>query len=133
MEKLNDILVNTIIFFFVVTVLDGAVRLNTSSGVLDKVLVGLLYGVTVSFSRNILKFFKLQVNNVLLLVSTVLLSLAFALGSSYLLRLLVFTKSTINLGINSIQPIEFPDATISLLVFSIITAVLTFILVARER
>ncbi len=132
MKKLNDILVNTLIFFFVVTLLEGAVRLNTSSGLLDRILVGLIYGITVAFGRNIIKFFKLPVTNVLIFVATFGLSLLFSLVCAYVLRLLVFTDASINLGLSSIQPIEFADPTISLLVFSIITSVLTFILVSRE-
>ncbi len=133
MKRLNDILINVLIFFFVVTLLEGAVRLNTSSGIADKLLVGVLYGVIVAFTRNVIKFLKFPLTDAMIAITTIILSLGFSLVSSYVLRLMVFNTSSINLGIESIAPINFSDGTISLLVFSIIAGVLTFILVTRER
>lgn len=133
MKRLNDILINVLIFFFVVTLLEGAVRLNTSSGIADKLLVGVLYGVIVAFTRNVIKFLKFPLTDAMIAITTIILSLGFSLVSSYVLRLMVFNTSSINLGIDSIAPINFSDGTISLLVFSIIAGVLTFILVTRER
>lgn len=133
MKRLNDVLINTLIFFFVVTLLEGAVRLNTSSGIADKLLVGILYGVIVAFTRNVIKFFKFPLTDAVIAAFTIGLSLGFSVISFYVLRLLIFSASSINLGIDSIQPIVFSDGTISLLVFSIISGILTFILVTRER
>jgi hypothetical protein len=133
MKRLNDVLINTLIFFFVVTLLEGAVRLNTSSGVADKLLVGILYGVIVAFTRNVIKFLKFPLTDATVATFTIALSLGFSLLSFYILRLLVFSASSINLGVDSIPPIVFSDGTISLLVFSIISGILTFILVTRDR
>lgn len=123
MRQLFSVLLNLLIFFFLIGIFGSAISVVGGNTVLNKVLVGLLFGVFMMLVPNILKFFKLPVNGGSQLLMGILVSFVFYFLSLYILNFIMITGSRIDLGLSFIQPIVLQDRTVALVFFSLVSAV----------
>lgn len=113
---------NMMLFFFLVVVFGGALRINNGR-VLDEIIVALVFGIFMSLIPNILKFFKLPVNPGSLILMGVIVSFVFFFVGLYLFSFINITGQSIVLGISFIDPIVLPDKTFTLVILSVVAAV----------
>src|SRR5690606_4983292 len=100
MRQLFSVLLNLLIFFFLIGIFGSAISVVGGNTVLNKVLVGLLFGVFMMLVPNILKFFKLPVNGGSQLLMGILVSFVFYFLSLYILNFIMITGSRIDLGLS---------------------------------
>ncbi len=120
MKNLYVVLVNTLLFFFIATVIDG---ISISGGtVLSIVLVGVIFGVLMMLIPAILKFFKISVNTgSRMLMALVMSFLFFFLLHSGFGGIATITGSSIDLGLGS-APIKLAGSLETLMVAALTTA-----------
>lgn len=120
MKDVYVILRNMLLFFFLVAIFDGTIVVMENT-VVDKTLVGLGFGLVMMLLPNMLKFFKLPVNNGSMLLLGVIVSFAFYFVGLYLMDFVAITGNYVNLGISDIN-IKFEDRTVALVVLSVTSA-----------
>lgn len=125
MRNIYVILLNMLIFFFLVGVLNPAIGVTGNNSVVSKILVGLLFGVFMMLIPNVLKFLKLPVNGGSMLLMGIIVSFLFYFLSIYLFQLIIVQAANINLGIPLVGPIVLGDRTVALVFLSLVSAVLS--------
>jgi len=122
MKNVYVTLRNMMLFFFLVVIFGGALRINNGK-VLDEIIVALVFGVFMSFIPNILKFLKLPVNPGSMILMGVIVSFVFFFVGLYLFNFINIIGQTIVLGISFLDPIVLPDKTFTLVVLSLVAAI----------
>jgi hypothetical protein len=122
MRQVFSILLNMLIFFFLVGIFGSAISVIGGSSVINKVIVGLIFGIFMMLIPNVLKFFKLPVNGASLLLMGVIVSFVFYFVSIYILSIISVTGSSIDLGIAFFEPILLQDRTVALVFLSLVSA-----------
>lgn len=129
MRKLFTILINLLIFFFLLGIFNNAFSIVGGDTVVNKLIIGLIFAVLMAIVPNIIKFFKVEVNTASTFLVSLLLSFIFYYLSIYILGLISVNLTTIDLGISFIHPIDLKDRTVALL---FLTAVSTLFSVLME-
>jgi hypothetical protein len=116
-------LVNMLLFFFIVTVFSGITVRGGSF--LEKVWVGLLFGVFMAGVPHVLKFFKLAVSSGSLLLMGVVMSFIFFFIGIYFLDLFNISRSTVDIGVSFIPEISLQDRTMAIVFLSLVSAIMS--------
>ncbi len=126
MRNLYVLIRNMLLFFFLVVVFSGPLLIRNGT-FLDKLLVGLLFGLFMMLIPNVLKFFKLPVNNGSLLLMGVIVAFLFFFVALYnpFLPLITVVGGNVDLGLGFIQPIKLQDKTVALVFLSLVSAVIS--------
>lgn len=128
MHKLFLILLNLLIFFFLISIFDSAFSISGEATIVYKLLVGLAFAVLLSFSSNILKFFKIQINFASLFLVSFVIAFIFFFVALYLLGLIYVNKSVIDFGLPFLVPIELSDRTMALVFLSVVSSFLSVLM-----
>ncbi|BCX14195.1 MAG: hypothetical protein KatS3mg085_727 [Candidatus Dojkabacteria bacterium] len=118
---------NTLLFFFLISLFQDtiAVRNNT---MVDKIFVGLLFGLLMASLPIILKFFKLPVNAGSLILIGVVAAFLFYFVGFYLTEFLtVASNGVVETGIESLD-FRMEDRTVAFMVLSVVSATLSMIM-----
>jgi len=124
MRTVYVILRNMLLFFFLVVIFGGALRINRGS-VLDELIVALVFGIFMAVIPNILKFFKLPVNAGSLILMGIIVSFVFFFVGLYVFNFITITGQNIVLGISFLDPIVLRDKTFTLVILSLVAAALS--------
>ena len=124
MKRIFVILLNLLVFFFVMNIFTPTIQVQGISGftqTINSIVVGLIYGICMMMVPNILKFFKLSVQTSSMYLMSIFVSFLFFFISRYFFNL-------INLGTGNITIIpgiiiSLPDQTVTIVFLSIITAI----------
>lgn len=128
MHKLFLILLNLLIFFFLISIFDSTFSISGEATIVYKLLVGLAFAVLLSFSSNILKFFKIQINFASLFLVSFVIAFIFFFVALYLLGLIYVNKSVIDFGLPFLVPIELSDRTMALVFLSVVSSFLSVLM-----
>jgi hypothetical protein len=119
MKNLYVVIVNALLFFFIVQIVNG-IRISNGT-VISTIFVGLLFGLTMMMVPIILRFFKISVTTgSRMLLALVLSFLFFFLIHTGFASIGKITGSTINFGIG--DPIKLAGSLETLMVASIVSA-----------
>lgn len=122
MRKVYVVLRNMLLFFFLVEVFAGALVVNRGT-VIDKILVGIVFGIFMMLIPNILKFFKMPLNSGTLMLVGVIVSFMFFFVGIYVLQIITVAPKAVDLGIAFVQPIQLTDKTVALVFLSLVSAI----------
>lgn len=133
MSKLYTIIINTLLFFFIVTVVNGVVI--SGGTVVGKTLAGLVFGLLIMLVPLVLKFFKITVNAASQLLLATLISFLFF----FLIYIGVFPFGSIGgsvidfgFGANSVMRIDPLGTLIFVALFSAVSSTLLQLLSERN-
>lgn len=123
MKRFYHTLRNLLIFILITVIFEGALVFGAKT-FMDKLLLGLVFGFLLTFSSNVLKFFKLPVNIPSeFLLNLVISFIVFLLLHSPLNYIRVEAKTFVT-GISLIDPVTFSDSTMGIVILSFVTAIL---------
>lgn len=114
-------LVNMLLFFFIAEIFGGALLINRGE-VIDKIVVGIIFGFFMAMVPHILKFFKLPVNGGSLFLMSLIVAFLFFFLGLYIFNFITITGKSIALGISLLDPIVLPDRTFALVTLTLVTA-----------
>jgi hypothetical protein len=123
MKFLYSTLINALLFYFIVSVFSGGIKIAGGSNILSNIIAGLLFGALIAAIPTILGFFKLPVT----WASTLLMCLILAFAFYFLLftgfaGLGAIAPTTIVLGIGS-AVIALPTAIQTMVAATVFTAI----------
>ncbi len=122
MKTVFIVLLNMLLFFFLVGIFGNALQVSRGT-LIDKVIVGLIFGIFMAMIPSMLKFFKLPVSGGSLLLMGIIVSFVFFFLGMYIFNFIVISpKSSITFGIPFIDPINLPDRTFTLVFLSLVAA-----------
>lgn len=122
MRNIYVLIRNMLLFFFLVVVFSGPLLIRNGT-FLDKLLVGLLFGLFMMLIPNILKFFKLPVNSGTLILMGVITAFVFYFVALYVFNFITVVGGSVDLGLGFIDPIKLQDKTVALVFLSLVSAV----------
>ena len=125
MRKVFLVLLNLLIFFFVIGIFGSAFSITGGDTIINRLAIGLVFAVLMAFVPNVLKFFKIQINFASMFLVTILLSFLFFFLALYFFGVISINAVTIDIGLQIIKPIELADRTVALLILSIFAAILS--------
>ena len=121
MRNIYVLIRNMLLFFFLVVVFSGPLLIRNGT-FLDKLLVGLLFGLFMMLIPNILKFFKLPVNSGSLILMGVIVAFVFYFVALYVFNFITVVGGSVDLGLGFIEPIKLQDKTVALVFLSLVSA-----------
>ncbi|RMD76783.1 hypothetical protein D6810_02965 [Candidatus Dojkabacteria bacterium] len=126
MRKFFIVILNMLIFFFLADVLNPTLVVKRVLGyesVLNSVIVGVLYGVFMMLVPNLVKFFKLSLNNGSFYLFSILMAFLFFFLVKYFLGMVLIKGGVINIlpGLS----ILVPDETFAIVFVSLISALMS--------
>lgn len=126
MKKVFIVLLNMFIFFFIISALSPALKVNAIpgfSGIINGVIVGLIYGVFILIVPNILKFFKISPKTGALYLMGVIVSFFFYFIMRYIFGLIQITGGNVVLlpGFS----VSLVDSTVAIVFISLFSAVVS--------
>ena len=130
MHKVFTVILNMLIFFFLVVVLSPNIQVGSVFGipansVVNSVLVGLIYGILIMLVPNFLKFIKLPDNGGAMVLMAIIVSFLFFFVGIYIFGFVGVNNQPVNLGITLVGPILLQDRTVALVFLSIVSAVVS--------
>lgn len=128
MKRLYSILTNTLVFFFISSVFDSILSIGVDDTIVNKLIIGFLFGFLVSLVPNILMFFKIQINIASQFLVAFFISFLFFFLSIYIFEFLIVNPSVLDIGIDLFSQVELTDRTVGLIFLSILSS-LTAVLI----
>lgn len=130
MQKVFTVILNMLIFFFLVVVLSPNIQVGSvfgiaSNSVINSILVGLIYGTLIMLVPNFLKFLKLPDNGGAMVLMGVIVSFIFFFVGIYVFGFVGVNYQPVDLGISTVSPIFLKDRTVALVFLSIVSAVVS--------
>jgi hypothetical protein len=132
MKNVYTVLVNGLLFFFIITVVNGVQLTNGS--LLGKIIVSLVFGLLIMFIPSILKALKINDSTGARLLLTLVISFIFFFvlysGIGGIARV---TGSTIDLGLGAGSIIALPGALETLIAVAVLSALASAGLQSLEK
>jgi hypothetical protein len=128
MKRSFSILLNLLVFFFILGIFGSAFSITGGDTVVNRLMLGIVFAVLMSLAPNVLKFFKIDVNGWSLLIISILLAFIFFFISLYVLGLISVQASTINIGLTFMQPIHLQDRTIAMVFLSVSSSIISVVM-----
>ena len=130
MQKIFTVILNMLIFFFLVVVLSPNIQVGSVFGiaansVVNSVLVGLIYGLLIMLVPNFLKFLKLPDNGGAMILMGIIVSFIFFFVGIYIFGFVGVNYQPVNLGLALVSPIILQDRTVALVFLSVVSAVVS--------
>lgn len=128
MKNIFTVVLNMLLFFFIVGVLSPAITVKgfiAGTSVLNSVIIGLIFGIFMMLIPNILKFFKLPINNGSLFLMGIIVSFAFFFLGIYLFNFISVNATSVDLGVPLLTSIRLQDRTVALVFLSIVSTALS--------
>lgn len=130
MQKLFTVILNMLIFFFLVVILSPNIQVGSvfgiaSNSVINSVLVGLIYGILIMLVPNFLKFLKLPDNTGAMILMGVIVSFIFFFAGIYIFGFVGVNNQPVNLGLALTSPIILQDRTVALVFLSVVSALVS--------
>ncbi|MFS8130460.1 MAG: hypothetical protein ACMG57_00625 [Candidatus Dojkabacteria bacterium] len=130
MQKIFTVILNMLIFFFLVVVLSPNIQVGSVFGiapnsVVNSVLVGIIYGIFIMLIPNFLKFLKLPVNGGSMILMGIIVSFIFFFVGIYIFGFVGVNNQPVNLGLALVSPIILQDRTVALVFLSIVSALVS--------
>lgn len=128
MRNLYIVFRNVLVFCFVIVVF-GASNILKDNSVASILGVGIVFGVSMMLVPNILKFFKLPVNNGSHFLMSIIISFLFFFIGLYIFNFLkIPSGGSIDFGISFIPPLKLQDRTVALVILSLFTTITSSLL-----
>lgn len=131
MKQVYIVIRNLLLFFFLVAIFAGTINVNDNT-VLDKIIVGAVFGIVMMMLPNFLKFLKIPVNTGSLLLIGVIASFLFFFLGLYVIEFISITGGSVNFGISDLT-FTLKDKTVALVVLSVTSAVLSVVLETMSK
>ncbi|MEO6728678.1 MAG: hypothetical protein ABIM99_02025 [Candidatus Dojkabacteria bacterium] len=130
MQKVFTVILNMLIFFFLVVILSpnivvGSVFGIAANSVVNSILIGLIYGVLIMLVPNFLKFLKLPDNGGAMILMGIIVSFIFFFVGLYIFGFVGVNNQPVNLGLALVSPIILQDRTVALVFLSVVSAVVS--------
>ncbi|MEP7104162.1 MAG: hypothetical protein ABI721_05655 [Candidatus Dojkabacteria bacterium] len=130
MHKVFVVILNMLIFFFLVVILSPNIQVGSVFGipansVMNSILVGLIFGVFIMLIPNLLKFLKLPESAGSMLLMGVIVCFIFFFVGIYLFGFVGVNNQSVNLGLPFLSPIVLQDRTVALVFLSIVSALVS--------
>lgn len=118
-KKVYYVIVNMLLLYFILGLVNG-ISVNGGNLAMN-VMIGLVFGLLMAYTPEILKFFKISVNTWSSLLISIVVSFIFFFVTSSLLHLVAFGATSTNLGFADMV-LKLPDALSTLIFVSLVSA-----------